>query len=196
MAKTLIATFSPFESSISTFLAKEFASKLIYDEIIFFDAGRTVFPLYTQSLHEELTGIRPITKANEHDIAVYDAILDKFISSDKIVLAFPNWNLGCPPNLLSFLLGATRLNKTFICNSEGYRGLLHNKKALIILSSGGIVYSDESCFALKQNENILKMNGISDISRVIADGFEQYPDKSEEIKERAKKELYLASENF
>ncbi len=196
MTKTLIVSASPFKDSVSSYLAKEFAEMLPDEQKEFMDIANTEFPVYTQRLHEELTGISPRTKEMKNDLSAYDDILETFISSDKIVIAFPNWNLFCPANLISFVLGATRINKTFACTSEGYKGLLHNKKALIILSSGGVILSKESCYALEWLENVLRMNGINNITTITADGFEQFPERTDEIKENALIKLREIAKNF
>ena len=65
------------------------------------------------------------------------SVFDQFNQADKYVLSVPMWNFGIPYRLKHYIDIITQPGMAWSYTSEdGYKGLLQNKSALVIYSSG------------------------------------------------------------
>jgi FMN-dependent NADH-azoreductase len=117
------------------------------------------------------------TPAEQHspEMAAAVKIGDQYIAeleaADTILIGTPMYNFNSPAILKAYIDHVVRINKTF---SPSYEGLLKNKKAIVIIASGGVYtpgsfmesYNAESGY-LKQ---ILGFIGIVDVTFVFAGG--------------------------
>ncbi|MEW9671079.1 FMN-dependent NADH-azoreductase [Ammoniphilus sp. 3BR4] len=108
--------------------------------------------------------------------------LEQFIAADKVVIAFPLWNLTVPAVLHSYLDYIHRPGKTFKYTAAGSVGLLPNKKVALLNARGGVyAEGDPSEMAVSFVRNHLKFFGITDIRTVVIEGHHQFPDRREAI---------------
>lgn len=70
-----------------------------------------------------------------------DLLTDEFLSSDLVVIASPMWNFAIPSSLKAWIDHIVRPGRTFRYAGEGVEGLATGKRAILLLSSGG-VFSD------------------------------------------------------
>lgn len=110
--------------------------------------------------------------------------LDQFLAADKVVFAFPLWNFTVPAVLHTYLDYLSQAGKTFRYTAEGPVGLLTDKKVALLNARGG-VYSEGPAAAvemsLKYVQTLLGFWGVQDVTTVIVEGHNQFPDKAEEI---------------
>lgn len=110
--------------------------------------------------------------------------LDQFLAADKVVFAFPLWNFTVPAVLHTYLDYLSQAGKTFRYTAEGPVGLLTDKKVALLNARGG-VYSEGPATAvemsLKYVQTLLGFWGVQDVTTVIVEGHNQFPDKAEEI---------------
>lgn len=113
-----------------------------------------------------------------------DRYLDQFLSVDKIVFGFPLWNLTVPAVLHTYIDYLSRAGKTFKYTAQGPIGLAGDKKVALLCARGGD-YSEEpaasSEIAVNYISKNLRLYGIHDITTVIIEGHNQYPNRSENI---------------
>ncbi|MFJ5563682.1 FMN-dependent NADH-azoreductase [Lysinibacillus xylanilyticus] len=125
-----------------------------------------------------------LTAEEAKAVAVADKYLDQFLAVDKVVFGFPLWNLTIPAVLHTYIDYLNRAGKTFKYTPEGPVGLIGDKKIAILNASGG-VYSEgpkaELEMAVKYVANMMSFFGVKDIERVVIEGHNQFPDKTEEI---------------
>jgi len=193
MSKILIVTSSPKSESVSTFLAAEFANMLKTEDIEFFDVSQIDFPIYDEAL---LHKFEDPNSSSTEDSEFYDNIMNQFAQADRLVFAFPNWNLMCPPSIVYYMLCACRTGVTFRYTEKGHEGMLFGKKALIILSCGGKYIENNSCFGVSWLRGALELNGITDISEVVADLVEVRRDEQDLIKQEALEKLSEIAKTF
>jgi len=121
----------------------------------------------------------------EEEQAVRDIVnrhLEQFLAADKLVFAFPLWNLTVPAVLHAYLDCMHHPRKTFKYTEQGLVGLLGDKKAALLNARGGIYKEgDPSEMAVSFVKNHLNVFGITDITTVIIEGHNQFRDRSEEI---------------
>lgn len=125
-----------------------------------------------------------LTAEEAKTVAVADKYLDQFLAADKVVFGFPLWNLTIPAVLHTYIDYLNRAGKTFKYTPEGPVGLIEDKKIAILNASGG-VYSEgpkaELEMAVKYVVNMMGFFGVKDIEKVVIEGHNQFPDKTEEI---------------
>ena len=67
-----------------------------------------------------------------------DRHAEDVLSSDLLVIASPMWNFGIPSVLKAWIDHVVRAGKTFRYAGTGAEGLAQGKKAILVLSSGGV----------------------------------------------------------
>lgn len=149
--------------------------------------------LYKESKGLELT---PDEKAAADTVNYY---MDQFLSSDKIVFAFPLWNFTVPAPLINYISYLSQPGKTFKYTADGVIGLAGGKKVALLTARGGD-YSLETMqpleMALKYMKAILGFWGIQPSKVVVIEGHAQYVDRASEIIENGLKETTAAGANF
>lgn len=113
-----------------------------------------------------------------------NAYFDQFAAADKIVIAFPLWNMTVPAVLHTYIDYLNQAGKSFKYTAEGPVGLLTGKKAAVLNARGGI-YSEGPAAAAEMAVNFVVKNlnqwGITDITQVIVEGHNQLPEQSADI---------------
>lgn len=116
-------------------------------------------------------GMRNATEAKA--LAISDALIDELKAADVLVLAVPMHNFGLPSVLKAWIDQIVRAGHTFFYSEKGAEGLLKGKKAILVLSRGG-VYSEEPMKQLDFQEPylraILAFVGITDVHVVRIEG--------------------------
>jgi len=116
--------------------------------------------------------------------AIANGYLDQFMAADKIVLAFPLWNMTIPAVLHTYMDYMNQAGKTFRYTENGPEGLLGDKQ-VVILSARGNVYSEApfTAFEMAVNyvENQLRFFGVQNIEKVIVEGHAKFPDQAASI---------------
>jgi len=117
-------------------------------------------------------------------VAVADKFLEQFLAADKVVFAFPLWNLTVPAVLHTYIDYLNRAGKTFKYTQEGPVGLIGNKKMVLLNARGGI-YSEGPAanveMAVKYVASMMNFFGVKDIETVVIEGHNKFPDKAEQI---------------
>lgn len=67
-----------------------------------------------------------------------DQMTDELLEADLLVLATPMWNFGIPSALKAWIDLVVRPGRTFQYSDSGVLGLAKDKRALLILASGGV----------------------------------------------------------
>ena len=102
-----------------------------------------------------------------------DAAVDELLASDIVVIGAPMWNFSIPSVLKAWIDHVVRKGRTFNYSAAGVEGLVHGKKAIVVISSGGI-YSQGPMQAMDFEttylRGILGFIGITDVTFVRAEG--------------------------
>lgn len=173
MSKILFLKTSPKdEGSISTELGEYLVNHLIND---------TKSALTKRQLDEEIPFINQQilnglyvddnkkTVEQKEALKLSDAIVEDVINHDTIVISTPIYNFSAPAVLKAWTDMAARANKTFSYTENGPVGLLKDKKAYVVVSSGGTKIGSEIDFFTPWMKHFLKFIGITDVSFIAAD---------------------------
>ncbi|MEW9668047.1 FMN-dependent NADH-azoreductase [Ammoniphilus sp. 3BR4] len=193
MAKVLFikANSRPIEQAVSVKLYDAFLNSYKeshpQDEVIELDLFKENLPYYdTDKINGmfKLSRGMELTKEEKEATDIVNKYLDQFLSADKVVIAFPLWNFTVPAVLHTYIDYLSQAGKTFSYTQEGPIGLLTDKKVALLNARGG-VYSEGPAqsveMAVKFVTSALGFWGVKDITTVIVEGHNQFPDKAEEI---------------
>jgi FMN-dependent NADH-azoreductase len=100
-----------------------------------------------------------------------DALIDELIHAEIVVIAVPVYNFGISSVLKAWIDNVVRPQRTFSYTSSGPKGLLTDKRAILVLA-GGDLYSESSGRLLDLREpylrTVLGFIGITDVEVVRA----------------------------
>ncbi|ARK32720.1 FMN-dependent NADH-azoreductase [Halalkalibacter krulwichiae] len=193
MAKVLFvkANSRPIEQAVSVKLYQAFLDSYKEanptDEITELDLFAENLPYYDT---DKINGMfklgkgMELTASEEEATNVVTKYLNQFLEADKVVIAFPLWNFTVPAVLHTYLDYLAQAGKTFRYTENGPVGLLTDKKVALLNARGG-VYSEGPAqaaeMAVTYVNTMMSFWGIQDISTVIIEGHNQFPDKADEI---------------
>ena len=142
MKKTLIVSYCPRYGSNTKKLVDHFESLVEgKTEVEVLDLAKNATPMF---LEKELNayvkrnfGGQELTQEETELLKPIDAICDQVLNADYVVLAYPIYNFTFPGPVKCWFDALIQSGKTFkIVNGE-FVGMLNDKKALVITTSGG-----------------------------------------------------------
>lgn len=102
-------------------------------------------------------------------LAGSDVLIEEIITADTLIIGVPIYNFGIPAALKAWIDQITRVTRTFEYAASGPRGLLINKTAYLIITSGGTKSGSEIDFATGYMRYILGFVGITNVEIIPAD---------------------------
>lgn len=145
------------------------------------------------------TRIDNLSKEEQIKLSTFDKFADQFVEADKYIFVNPMLNHFIPTKLKAYLDAISVIGKTVRYSSNGPIGLLKEKKALHIQSSGAIYNHDdiESIdFGHKYLKYIMKFLGAESIDGIFIDGLDTFKDKREFLKKQATKKAVQLAQSF
>lgn len=110
-------------------------------------------------------------------LARSDALIAEIQAADTLVIATPIYNFGVPAALKAWIDLIARAGVTFKYTETGPVGLLENKRAIIVIASGGTQSGSAIDFATPYLRHVLGFIGITDVEIVAADQLGQGADE-------------------
>jgi FMN-dependent NADH-azoreductase len=107
-----------------------------------------------------------------------DQLTNELLESDLLVMATPMWNFGIPSALKAWIDLVVRPGRTFQYSDSGVLGLAKNKKAILVLASGGVFTEGpwrSWDFVEPYLRQILAFIGIVDVQTVRVEGMNLPP---------------------
>jgi FMN-dependent NADH-azoreductase len=160
------------DGSTSRALAKKLLDKIKKpeDEVIYRDLDDEM--VFVSGLTESGMKIEEKDR-NEHHKKMFE-LSDKLVSelkeSDIIIISAPIYNYGPPATLKAWADLAARVGETFRFKPDGRReGLLSNKRAFLVITSGGTKLNSNEDFLTPWLKFILNFFGIEKVDVVSAD---------------------------
>ena len=137
------------EGSTSRALAKKLLDKIKSpeDEIIYRDLNEEM--VFVSGLTESGMNIEKKDQTDHHRkmFELSDQLVKELKDSDIIIISAPIYNYGPPATLKAWSDLAARVGETFKFKSNGRReGLLKNKKAYLVITSGGTKLNSKEDF--------------------------------------------------
>mgnify|MGYP001491906907 FL=1 len=160
------------EGSTSRALAKKLLEKIKKpdDEIIYRDLDDEM--VFVSGLTESGMKIEKKDQTEHHKkmFDLSDKLVKELKESDIIIISAPIYNYGPPATLKAWSDLAARIGETFRFKPNGRReGLLKNKRAYLVITSGGTKLNSSEDFLTPWLKFILNFFGIEKIDIVSAD---------------------------
>ena len=160
------------EGSTSRALAKKLLDKIKSpeDEIIYRDLNEEM--VFVSGLTESGMNIEKKDQNDHHRkmFELSDQLVKELKESDIIIISAPIYNYGPPATLKAWSDLAARVGETFKFKPNGRReGLLKNKKAYLVITSGGTKLNSKEDFLTPWLKFILNFFGIEKIETINAD---------------------------
>ena len=159
------------EGSTSRALAKKLLNKIKKpeDKVIYRDLNDEM--VFVSGLTE--SGMNIEKNQNENHKKMFklsDQLVKELKESDVIIISAPIYNYGPPATLKAWSDLAARVGETFRFKPNGRReGLLKNKKAYLVITSGGTKLNSSEDFLTPWLKFILNFFGIKKIDIICAD---------------------------
>ena len=102
-------------------------------------------------------------------LAQSDALINELQQADVLVIGSPLYNFGVPAALKAWIDQVARVGVTFRYTENGPQGLLSNKKAYVIVATGGTAIGSDIDFASGYLRHVLGFLGISDVTIIPAE---------------------------
>lgn len=97
-----------------------------------------------------------------------DQLVNELQLAEHIVIAAPLYNFSVPAVLKAWIDLIARAQLTFTYGQDGPQGLLQDKKATIVMASGGVPIGSEADFATNYLKQVMKFIGIEDVTVIDA----------------------------
>ena len=160
------------KGSTSRALAKKVLDKIKKpeDEVVYRDLDDEM--LFVSGLTESGMKIDEKDQTEEHKkmFSLSDKLVSELKESDIIISSAPIYNYGPPATLKAWSDLAARVGETFRFKPDGRReGLLKNKRAYLVITSGGTKLNSKEDFLTPWLKYILNFFGIEKVDVVSAD---------------------------
>tara|TARA_B100000035_G_C20957138_1_gene534749 strand:- start:404 stop:985 length:582 start_codon:yes stop_codon:yes gene_type:complete len=160
------------EGSSSRALAKKLLNKIKKpeDKIIYRDLNDEM--VFVSGLTESGMNIEEKDQNENHKkmFELSNQLVKELKESDILIISAPIYNYGPPATLKAWSDLAARVGETFRFKSDGRReGLLKNKKAYLVITSGGTKLNSKEDFLTPWLKFILNFFGIEKVEVISAD---------------------------
>ena len=160
------------EGSTSRALAKKLLEKIKKpeDEVIYRDLNEEM--VFVTGLTESGMNIDEKDQNENHKkmFELSNQLVSELKESDIIIISAPIYNYGPPATLKAWSDLAARVGETFRFKPNGRReGLLKNKKAYLVITSGGTKLNSSEDFLTPWLKFILNFFGIEKVDIISAD---------------------------
>ena len=160
------------EGSTSRALAKKLLDKIKKpdDEVVYRDLDDEM--VFVSGLTESGMKIEEKDQTEHHKkmFELSDKLVKELKESDVIIISAPIYNYGPPATLKAWSDLVARIGETFKFKENGRReGLLRNKRAYLVITSGGTKLNSKEDFLTPLLKFILNFFGIEKVDIISAD---------------------------
>lgn len=120
------------------------------------------------------------TEWQQNALEVSDRLVRELMDTDLLLIGVPLYNFGIPAALKAWVDMVARARLTFRYTEAGPEGLLKNKRAYLLLASGGVKAGSAMDFATSYMRHVLGFLGITDVTVIAADQIMQRGDVAQE----------------
>ena len=123
-----------------------------------------------QWIEANFTAVNERTKDQKTSLILSDTLVNELNNAELIVIGLPIYNFGVPAAFKAWIDQVVRAKLTFKYTDTGPVGLLNNKKAYIIVASGGTQLGTELDFISDYLRHVLGFIGIKDLTIIDSSG--------------------------
>jgi FMN-dependent NADH-azoreductase len=153
-------------------------------QVIYRDLTATPLSHLSGSHLAAAQGAASTDPAVQRDVALSQAVLEEFLSTDIVVLGAPMYNFTIPSQLKAWIDRILVAGKTFKYGAQGPEGLAGNKRVIVAISRGGFYGAGTPAAALEHLESYLRgvfgFIGVTSLEFISADGIRVGPEQREQ----------------
>jgi FMN-dependent NADH-azoreductase len=142
-------------------------------EVIQRDLATTMLPHITDHWGGTLLEPSQLTPAQRNYLSTSDRLIEELQAADTIVIGAPMYNFAIPSSLKAWIDQIVRMGKTFGHGPNGARGLLSEKKVIVVSSRGGAYEkgtpTEKFDFQEPYLRHILGFIGLTDVTFIHAE---------------------------
>jgi FMN-dependent NADH-azoreductase len=194
--KTLVVSYLPRgERSNTKKLVNEFLKNIETQEVEHLELTQEVpdllMPDNLLAYTKRNYGGEQLNDEDQKLLEKMDRMTEQFIGADIVVLAFPMYNFSMPATVKAYFDSITLKGKTWDITEKGMIGLMNGKRALILMTRGGIYEGENKGMehAISLSRSLFEFMGFDDVEDVVAQGTNMSSNKIEEILEKSNKEI-------
>ncbi|MCL4161734.1 UNVERIFIED_CONTAM: hypothetical protein GTU68_025566, partial [Idotea baltica] len=101
-------------------------------------------------------------------LTLSDTVVEEIQKADTIIIGAPMYNFSGPASLKAWMDLVARPRVTFSYTFSGPIGLLNNKKAIVVIASGGVAIGSAYDFLSPHIRHFLGFLGITDVTILAA----------------------------
>ncbi len=131
------ARSSSVTRQLTTKFVEEWKKNHPAGEVIQRDLATTVLPHITDHWAAAYLEPSQLTPAQRNYLATSDQLIEELQAADTVVVGAPMYNFAIPSSLKAWIDQIVRMGKTFGYGPSGARGLLANKRVIVVTSRGG-----------------------------------------------------------
>lgn len=160
--------------SQSNLLAQELISKIGQSsdiEVTVRDLTTTELPHLTAS--EMQSWQIPVQERTSEQIQLAelsDNLISELEQHQTLVIALPMYNFGVPSHFKAWIDRIARAGITFEYTEQGPKGLINNKKVIVVASRGGVYAGTEKDSQTQYLKDVLAFLGMDDVTFIYAEG--------------------------
>lgn len=175
-------------NSQSNLLSDYLISQLTNKKVVERDLATDTLPHFDSITANALRG-EPNNEEEKALLALSNTLVEELKNSDLVVINAPMYNFNIPTQLKSYFDFIARPRVTFQYTSNGPEGLIKGKKALVILTYGGIHQGNSTDLVAAYLKTILSFIGITDVEFVYAEGLGMGAEAVEKAQTQAKAQI-------
>jgi FMN-dependent NADH-azoreductase len=128
-------------------------------------------------IEANFTDVAERTAEQRSVLSFSDALISELKNADTVVIGLPIYNFNVPAAFKAWIDQVARANVTFRYGDNGPEGLLEDKKAYVILSSGGTQLGSDIDYVSDYIHHILGFIGIKDVTIINSSGIGRNEDQ-------------------
>ena len=188
MKKVLVLKSSILAEHSQSNLLSDYFTQQLNAEITTRDLVQQPLPYFTGDAAAATRG-EPVTEEQKKLLALSNELVAEIKNTDVIVINAPMYNFSVPAQLKSYFDYIARSGVTFQYTAEGPEGLVKGKKAIVILTTGGLHKDKPTDLVKAYVQTFLGFIGITDVEFVYAEALGFGPEAVEKAQQSAKTEL-------
>lgn len=158
--------------SISRKLGDELIEKLQLDrklDLVTTDLAKPPPVVTAEWVDANSTPVGKRSDQQDRALALSDGLVGQLEVADLLLITTPIYNFGIPAALKAWIDQIARAGRTFSYTEKGPVGLLKDKRAVVLLASGGTKVGSDIDFVTPYLKHVLGFVGILDVSFIAAD---------------------------
>jgi FMN-dependent NADH-azoreductase len=159
--------------------AVEWKQKHPTDNIVVRDLAAEPVPVLDGEIIAALGGNGELNDRQKAAVELSFALIEEVKTADYVAIAVPMYNFGIPVQLKTWIDLICRAGITFSYTEAGPKGLLTDKKVLVVTTTGGAHRNTATDLALAHVQAVLNLVGLQDITVAYAEALNMGPEAQE-----------------